>query len=259
MNLNSNGGGNYQNQPSVSTRFTTFNSETSLLTVSGWNHNLSIRITPALPQAAGQPIQYDKNRFFQTALTQETAKALYLAYKSVLEEDILTNAPEMSKKSAAVPIGRDDKRCILSIERIPNATGHDLWLCGYSALDNNNASLEQNIFRHKFKKTASLSGYNGETGQAEVIEQESDFFNFIGIVKRLGDLLPLQYHADKYEKQIMAQYSSRNNGQGGYGNNNGYGNSNYGNQQSYGNGGGYNPPAPYNTAENGYSEELPFN
>ena len=240
MNLNN---GAYQNTINVSTRFCTFNSETSLLTVGGWNHNLSIRITPALP-SNGQPgITYDKNRYFQTALTQETARALLEGFEKEILPKILSDDPDMETASVGVGVGRDEKRSVISIERVANATGHDMYLCAYSYLDQNNNAQEQNIFRHKFKKTQIISGYKGQ-GDGTVEEMESDFFNFIDILKNASLVLPFSHHSDKYEKAVSSQYANR-------GNNN--------TQPQYGQGGsGYNPPAMNQNGFTNFTDESPF-
>ena len=149
-----NGSNNYQNnrpQVSVSTRFATYVSDTSSLLISGWNQNLSIRITPASAVNADGTIMYDRNRYAMTGLGMENAKALYLGFK----EEILPliESKTIEKKSVGVTVGGDSKKTLIAIEMEPDGNGdYDMYLSCYTNLDNNNCVAEGNAFRHRFKR-----------------------------------------------------------------------------------------------------------
>lgn len=249
-NYGNGGGGNNIN---VSTRFRSFVSETSMLTVGGWNQNLSIRIVPAIGQDANGQFQYDRNRALQTALTQTTARALYEGYKKVLLPKIIANEPDMETVSVSVAVGKDDKRSIVSLERVPNQSGHDLYLTVYTLLDNNNIANDANVFRHKFAKSMYVESYDYKTGQGNVVEENVDFFNFIDILDAtLREMIPAQYHTGKYEQAVAQSYGNRNNNGGNSNQGGGFNNNGFGSQmQNPGQFGGFG-------SFNG-NDELPFN
>lgn len=250
-----NGGGN---SISVSTRFRSFVSETSMLTVGGWNQNLSIRIVPSIGQDANGQYQYDRNRAFQTALTPVNARALWERYREVILPKMEANDPDMETVSVSVVIGRDDKKSMLSLERVPTSEGHDMYLSVYSLLDANNVANETNIFRHKFAKTICIEGYDYHNGQGTPVEENADFFNFIEILETtFRAMIPAVYHTNKYEQAIAQSYGNRNNGGGQTGG--------FGNSGGFGNGGGFGQQmqqpssfAGFGTFNSG-NDELPFN
>lgn len=230
------------NNVNISTRFNTSVSDTSMLTIGGWNNSLSIRITPSIGVDGNGNRMYDKNRAFQTALTQDNAKALYLLFEKEIKPLMDTNSP--SNKLVGVPVGKDTKRTVVNIEMVPVDAGYDMYLTCCTNLDQNNVATEQNIFRHKFKKTRAIKDYQPQTGQGELEEVHADFMNFVDKLQNIGDILPIAHHGSKYADASSAAYRGGNNNQG-----NSYGNNNYNN-------GGYSAPS---SSANGYNaSELPF-
>lgn len=210
--FNNNFGGG-QNQINVSTRFKTSASDTSLLAIGAWNNNISLRVTPSVGVDANGQSMYDKNRGFQTALTQENARALYEKYK----EEILPliERREFTKRNVAVPVGKDDKRTMVAIEMEPVDDGYDMYLTFYTILTPQNTAMESNIFRHRFKKTQAVTNYDYLTGNCEqTCFVESDFQNFITILEGVGNILPVAAHGVRYENAVSALYSNNRNNSG---------------------------------------------
>lgn len=231
------------NQVNVSTRFTTSVSDTSMLTIGGWNNNLSIRITPSIGVDGNGNRMYDKNRAFQTALTQDNAKALYLLFEETIRP--LLKAQDIKPKSIGVPVGRDAKRNIVNLELVPTDNSYDIYLVCYTNLDQNNSAQEANTFRHRFKKVTGIEDYQPSSGQGELKEAHSDFENFLDKLCQIGNILPIAAHGSKYAEASSAAYR----------NNQGSGQNNYGGNNNYG-AGTYNAPS---AASNGYTAtELPF-
>lgn len=217
---NSGWGGQGGNQINISTRFITSVSDTSMLTIGGWNNSLSIRITPSIGVDQNGNRMYDKNRAFQTALSQDNAKSLYLAYAKKIKPLVDAETPEAI--SVGVPVGRDTKRSIVSIEMVPTESGSfDMFLVCYTALDQDNVASEGNTFRHRFKKTVSIRDYQAQTGQGDLEEVNGDFENFVDKLEFIGNLLPISHHGAKYADASAAAYrgnSSQNNNGGGWNN-----------------------------------------
>lgn len=243
------------NQISVNTRYESFASDTSTLTIGGWNKNLSVRITPAVGVDQNGNTMYDRNRSFQTALTKQNAFSLIDQYDKELRPYINGEKEVIGTDliSVAVPVGREEKRTIVAIEIEPRPDGDgkfDVYFSCYSSLDQNNRAIEANVYRHRFQPNPCIKNYNYQTGSGETGEVLGAFKEFIKILETNVFDIPFAYHAEKYEKAVSQAYSSaRNNGS--Y-NNNGY--------QSQG-----QMPAPQQnysapmTTSNGYqTDSLPF-
>ena len=248
---------NQNNQISVNTRYETFVSDTSTLTIGGWNRNLSIRITPAVGVDQNGNTMYDRNRSFQTALTKQNTFMLLDRYKKELKkyvdgEEILCGTEQ---KSVAVPVGRDDKRSIVAIEVVPSVDGDgkvDLFLSCYSNLDQNNVAIEANIYRHRFQPMPYIDNYNYQNGEGIVGEGYGSFNEFIKILEKSLDDIPFVHHSDKYEKAVSQAYSNSRGGNYGAQNNGGF--NNFPNPQLA----QANYNAPMSTSNGYQSTELPF-
>ena len=109
---NNNGNGNGVN---VNTAFYTSYSDTSLLSVGGWNRNLSLKIQPAVGKDANGLTQYasDKTSTITTSIREENALALLEGFNKYIKPAIENENPHEAKVTIAM--GSGDKKKALSI------------------------------------------------------------------------------------------------------------------------------------------------
>jgi hypothetical protein len=201
---NNNGNGNGVN---VNTAFYTSYSDTSLLSVGGWNRNLSLKIQPAVGKDANGLTQYasDKTSTITTSIREENALALLEGFTKYIKPAI-ENSQEAK---VTIAMGTGDKKKALSIIY----DGKDAYLELAVGLSENGTTSTENIIKHKFNKKSYMVGYNPQTGDGEEIQIEADLFNFMKKIEKAQDLVPTIAHSINYSNANKAVFKNSNNNQ----------------------------------------------
>lgn len=204
-NKNQNNGG-----VNINTRFETLYSDTASLTYGGWNNMLSIRMQPSVGKDENGLNQYNADAKCNTSLSQSNAKALYEAYKNVIEPVIGT----ADHKSVSVSMGKSDAKNILSIiydKDENNEPTFSLQLVQSVSPEGIASDDKTTVFT--FNKTNYLEDYNPVDGSGVMHTTNAEFLNFIDRIKNIGDLLPVSAHGMRYSDAIGKAYSSNNQNQ----------------------------------------------
>lgn len=208
---------NNSQDTNVNTILRTSSSDTSSLTISLWNQNISLKIRPAVGVDGNGITQYDKGRSGNTALTQEAAASLFEEFKNVIlpvyNKVVLEGEPCPENLGIFVETGRDAKRNLVGIEMRPSKderdTTPDMYFVLYGMVDENGTAVEANTFRHKFQKRLVKVGYNPMNGVSQrEIRSNSDFNLFLNIIGKTELLLPYSEHVAKYNKERFKGTSS---------------------------------------------------
>lgn len=196
---------NNGNGVNVNTSFYTSYSDTSLLTVGGWNKSLSIKLSPAVGKNADGITQYaqENGQQINTGITQENALALLEGYK----KEILPAINNASSAKVSISMGANENKKILSIIY----DGTDAYLEIATGVNSDGIANEANVITHKFNKKSYMTGYNYINGTGSEVPVEADLYNFIEKIKACQDIIPTTAHAINYNNAIKSVYSSRGN------------------------------------------------
>ena len=203
----------------VNTRIKNYTSDMSSMTVSFWNQNFSITISPAIGVDGNGIMQYDQNRQGKTALTLEACEALVEEFvkviKPVYEGVVLHGETCPESMNVTIETGRDPKRNIIGIEMTAPTDGSsvpDLYFVLYGLVDANNISSPANTFKHKFAKKAVHVGFNPNTGLSEKeTYSNADANGFINMISHSELLLPYSEHVKKYASERSKAFTGGNN------------------------------------------------
>ena len=201
---NNNGGVN------VNTSFYTSYSNESLLTVGGWNRNLSIKLAPSTGKDTNGLTQYtqDQNQIINTSIREENAIALLEGYNEV----ILPAIKEKKDAKITISIGSGDTKKALSIMyKDGNAI---LELC--TNINESGVTDESHVYTHTFNKKGYAVDYKWEDGTAEVVDTEADLINFMKKIEKMQDLVPTTAHSIKYSEANKAAYKNNNQNNNDY-------------------------------------------
>lgn len=203
-NNNNNGSG-----VNVNTNFYTSYSDTALVSVGGWNKQLSVKISPCIGKDANGVNQYaqDNTQQISTGIMQENAIALVTGYETILK-------PAMEKKETgkvSISMGSNENKKVLSI----GYDGTDSYLELAVGVDENGVS--QNVIKHKFNKKSFMVGYDASTGSGSEVPVEADLYNFMEKVKACQLLVPTTAHAINYSNATKAAYANNKNQSAGGG------------------------------------------
>lgn len=203
---NNNGNGNGVN---VNTAFYTSYSDTSLLSVGGWNRNLSLKIQPAVGKDANGLTQYasDKTSTITTSIREENALALLEGFNKYIKPAIENENPHEAKVTIAM--GSGDKKKALSII----FDGKDSYLELAIGLSDNGTTTNENVIKHKFNKKSYMVDYDYQTGEGKEIQIEADLFNFMKKIEKSQDLVPTIAHSINYSNANKAVFKNSNNNQ----------------------------------------------
>lgn len=227
------GGNNKNNNVNVNTTFYNSYSDSSLLTIGGWNKLISLKLYPATGKDANGVTQYaqEQNQIVSTSITQENALALLDGIENVIKPAI----KEKKEGSVSISMGSNENKKVLTIKY----DGKDSYLEMVVGVNENGIADSNNVISHKFNKKSYLVGYNYQTGTGSEVETEADFLNFVEKIKDSQEIIPTTAHAINYSNAV--RNSLKNN------NNNGYNNS----QPSY--------SAPVSNFNGDITDILPFN
>ena len=225
------GYGNSNNRQNVSYNTNVYASfgDDSMLSLSAWNRNVSIRIRPAVGKNGDGLTQYADNnaQIVNTALTEENTEVVI---EGIEKEVLPALKGEKDSGSVTVATGTDAYRKMITI-------GYDGTTAYMSvALNINEEGTTNNVIRHNFNTKSYYTGYNPETGSKEEKNVQSDFMNFYHKLLVFRDLLnPVIAHSINYDNMYRNSSRNYNNNYNGN-NNNRYGSSSFYNKPYQNNG-----------------------
>lgn len=205
---------NNGNGVNINTSFYSSYSDTSLLTVGGWNKSLSLKLSPATGKNADGITQYaqELGQQINTGITQENALTLLEGYNKV----IIPAINDSTSAKVSISMGANDNKKILSIIY----DGSDAYLEIATGVNSEGKTSEENVLKHKFNKKSYMVGYNYIDGTGSEMPVESDLYNFIEKIKACQDIIPTTVHAINYNNAIKSIYSKNNSNTSGSTNNN---------------------------------------
>ena len=205
----------------VNTPFLRSYSDTCLLSLTGWNQSLSLRINPATGKDANGVVQYSTDQG-QSLITSITA-ANAVAWAEGIETYIL---PAIKEKVAS------ERVTITSGGKFNNSTRKALTLwfdgvhcyfeCADGMGDDGTVPPGHSII-HEFPEKTYLVGYNKDTGAAIKNVVYSDFLMFYDRIKNVHNLSPMIAHSIKYDNAFKSSGTQGGSGfgstqSGGFGN-----------------------------------------
>ena len=195
---------NSGNKININTKLYTSYSDACLLTLGGWNANISLKIAPFKGVDANGFRQYaqDSTETIITSLTVENTTALLEGIKNCILPAI--ESGDISMKSVSVPIGEGTNKKILSIK----SEGNDTFLKLIVGVAENGVAQTNNSIEHKFNKKEYIKDYDPVSGGGEVVVVHADLLNF---VKKLEDVYKFSgatVHANKYNEALKASFGT---------------------------------------------------
>lgn len=191
--------------PSVSTNCMVSYGDTTKLTVSYWNTQLSIKMAPCVGVNEDGLRSYadDKSQIIMTALTPDNLYSLKEAFASMLKPAIDAG----TASSISVTVGNAPSKKIVTI----GYDGTDMFIAITVNVDDRgigNAGLT-----HKFKKTGIIKDYDPSIGVSDTKNIESEFAKFWSFVDgcyfaTTGAIA----HANRYSDATRASFSGSSGG-----------------------------------------------
>lgn len=229
--------GNNSDVVSTNTAIMVLYSDISSLTIGAWNDKINIKFSPSIGKDGNGLNQYDKERRASTALSQQNACTLYeMITKEILPKyqsgDIGTGI------NVAVSMGRPEAKNLLIVECKPDENNEPrFYLTLAQNVSESGVVTDENKISYKFNQTESMVNYDPSAGNGDMKVIESEFLNFVEVLKRRIDIEPMIAHSIRHSNSIGKKYA---NGSSNYSNNN----------------------SGFNSFGGGFSsndEELPFN
>lgn len=204
MFVKNNNGGNSVN---VNTKLYTSYSDESLLTVSAWNSNVSIKLQPAKGKDDDGLTIYSNEQVdtVTATVTPETAQVLLAGIDEIVDA-IKNNKPE----SIGVVAGVNDKRKVINLST--DGTNVNLSLVFGGTINTDGTSTNTNVINHTFNNRSYTTAYSKDNG-GEVKTIPSDFYAFIAKVKEIKYVDGAISHGINYNNAIKSSYSSNKNNQ----------------------------------------------
>ena len=200
-----NRGNSSKQNVNVNTKFFTSYDDQSLVTVSAWNANLSIRFHPLKTVSpSGQKIYaQDLNEVITVSISPESAYTI----RKGIEEDILPAIENNEERSDVFMTGSENTRKCFSIFTKKNETGSvDVYVSVSFNLteefvDNPNTYIAHKLSTRKFKR-------NGEFK-----EVQTDLLRILDKIKRIDELSQTIQHGIIYtnKSKELASKSFKNN------------------------------------------------
>lgn len=201
------GKSNEKSDVSVNTTFYTSYSSTCLLTVGGWNRNLTVKFAPAVGKDSNGLTQYstDNANIVNTVIREDNAIALLEGFKNIIEPAIKNGTDKDNRVS--ITMGQDDKRKCLTI----GYDGKDAYVEICVGVKDDGTADDANTIRHVFNKKSYMVDYNHNDGSGEEVVTEADFFNFMKKIEKSQELVPMTAHSVKYSKACQKTYGKQSN------------------------------------------------
>lgn len=214
------------NGPQCNTYLRPMTSDQSMLSLSLWNQNVSIKIRPAIGRDGNGIVQYDKNRQGQTALSPENCLALLEKFNTIMlplyEAAVKDKLPCETKSISGVSGGA--AKNVTTIRMRPGNDPEDMTptmeLEVALNVDANGVAAEGNVYRHEFAKKLVFLDYSPTTGPKGKSSVNADFETFMSVIKAVGGNGAMDEtvsrHLEKYDGMRTADYQ-QNNGSSGSG------------------------------------------
>lgn len=191
----------------VNTQFFTSFSDVAMVTLSGWNKQLSLKVSPCVGKDASGVNQYaqDNNQQIITSITQDNANALYAGYSDVVKPKM--EAGESAKVS--ISMGSDENRKVVSVGY--DAEAKNSYLEIVWGVSSEGIASDDNVIKHVFKKKSYLKEYNSASGEGEEVLVEVELNRFMKIVEETYQLNPVIAHSINYQTATKAAYGNNKN------------------------------------------------
>ena len=193
---------NNTNTVNVNTKLFTSYSDTCMLTVGAWNTQLSLKFHPAKGQNADGVRQYaqDKSEIISTSLTIDNASVLLRGIKDKLEDAIKNKKAE----KISIPISSGENKKILTL----GYDGTNTFVSITIGVSEDGTAPETNELVHKFNQRSYFVGYDVTTGTGDQVVTESDYDNFVEMLKGIYDLVPTNAHSINYNSSLRQNFRS---------------------------------------------------
>lgn len=167
--------------------------EATMLSLSLWNQNLSIRIRPSIGRDGNGVMQYDKNRQGQTAISVENAFALVEKFEKEMRpayEEAIQNGTPCVESSISVETSGQGKNIITILMRPatdPSDTTPVMELVVDLSVDSEGIVQTGNEYRHEFLRKTVYKNYSAAVGYRDKEYVNADFMYFMSVLRCLGD------------------------------------------------------------------------
>lgn len=201
-------GNNSGNSVNVNTKIYTSYSDESLLTVSAWNTNLSVKLQPAKGKDDQGLTVYssESTETITATVTPETNQVLLAG----IEEVILDALKEKKSASIGVVSGVGDKRKIINIVTDGSKVGLSLVFGGTINIDGTSSGTS--VLEHTFNDRAYTTNYQKDVG-GENKTIPSDFYAFVAKLRELKYVDGAISHGINYNNAVKAAYNANKNNQ----------------------------------------------
>ena len=194
----------------VNTRLYTSYSDESLLVLSAWNTNLSVKFQPTVGKNADGITQYSNETASQitASITPETLELINKAVNDV----ILPAYDKKESASVAVLTGASQaKRKILDFVTDGEFISVNVIFGGTINLDG--TSSDTTMLAHKFNNRSIITNYSKDSG-GSTISVPTDFLAFISKLNELSNIDGSTSHGINYNNAIKSAYAAHTNGGG---------------------------------------------
>lgn len=194
---------NNNNGVNVNTKLYTSYSDACMVTIGGWNTNLSVKFHPFKGVNADGVRQYaqDNSEVISTSLTVDNTTALLKGINDKINPAIEAK----TEASVSVPMGNGENRKMLTV----STDGEKVSLSIAIHVDDNGIASAENVLTHSFNTKEYMTGYNPTNGSGETVTVNADYINFVKKLESIYDIAPVVPHAINYNNALKASFSNR--------------------------------------------------
>ena len=194
---------NNNNGVNVNTKLYTSYSDACMVTIGGWNMNLSVKFHPFKGVNADGVRQYaqDNSEVISTSLTVDNTTALLKGIK----EEINPAIEGKKAASVSVPMGAGDNRKMLTV----STDGEKVLLSIAIHVDENGIASAENVLTHQFNTKDYMKGYDPSNGNGDIVTVNADYINFVKKLESIYDIAPVIPHAINYNNAVKASFSNK--------------------------------------------------
>ena len=203
------------NRANVNTPFTRSYSDTCMISLSGWNQNLSLKIHPAIGKDANGITQYstDNGQTLITSITQENAIAWVEGIDKYITPAISEKRPS---KKVSITVGGNNMNSTKKVLSLWYDGEHCFFECDEGMMEDGTVPSGHSVV-HEFPEKKIMIDYDKTTGNYVEETVYSDYLKFVGKLRNIEALTPMVAHSIKYDKS----FRNNNNGTSGFGDSNG--------------------------------------
>lgn len=201
---------NNGNGVNVNSRLYSSYSDTAMITLGGWNLQLSLKVHPFKGMNADGIRQYakDNSEIITTSITPDNAGALLTGIKDVIRPAL----KDKTEGSVSISMGSNENKKVVTV----STDGNDVALTIAINVSSEGIASAENTITHKFNKKPYLMNYNPVNGSGTQVDTDSDFENFVKKVESIYDFAPVIAHSINYNNALKASFSSYQNNGGGF-------------------------------------------